>query len=84
MAPVVAAGPAVAVAEAPVLARTGDGQRGGLGRGALRGGAAERASGRGDEASGLGAHAKHAAAAWGEDLEVEVSEAHPELRRRRP
>jgi hypothetical protein len=45
---------------------------------ALGGGATEGAARRGDDPGGLGAHAQDAAAALGEDLEVEVAEADPE------
>ena len=51
-----------------------------LGRGlALGRGAAESGSGSGQDAGGLGAHAQHAPAARGQDLEVELVEADAEL-----
>ena len=66
-------GGAVAIV-GPVLAGRLRGQRGRLGRLALGGGTAEGAPGRGHDPGRLRAHAQDAAAAGGEDLEVEVRE----------
>ncbi len=54
------------------------GERGRLGGLALRGGSAERLARCRDDPGGLRAHPEDAAAARGEDLEVEIVEPHPE------
>ena len=73
-------GRAAAVVAAAVRGRApvavgGARQRRGRGRLAARRGTAQRGAGRGHDAGRLGAHAQHAPAAGGQDLEVEVVEA---------
>src|SRR5439155_17268480 len=82
-APVVPARTAIAragpIAEPAILPWLGRRKRRG-GRGlALRGGAAERRTRRGDDPGRLGAHPEDAPAARGQDLEVEVVQLDAEL-----
>jgi hypothetical protein len=72
--------PEVAVVVRPLFAIMGGCRQRNLGRGfPLRGATTEQGARGGQDAGRLGAHAQDATAAWGQDFEIELVEAHSEF-----